>query len=151
MADKRSLTLQIAHGKDFAILNRILLLLVLLAAALSPQPLALTLLVFLIAGMGFAVRTLWLPNVYHVRLMRIMFADGQIKLLTKSGGTVTGYLDGQQWYTQHVAVLKVATGDKTRSLIILSGQQHADDFRRLKVWLRQGAALLLKSEGRVQS
>ena len=60
-----------------------------------------------------------------------------------------GFLDGQQWCTRRIAVLKVATGSKTQNLVVLSGQQATDEYRRLKVWLRQGAALLLKSEERV--
>lgn len=149
MADTKSLTLRIAGKKDFAVLNRALFLLVILSAVLSPQPFLLTIFVVLTTGAGWASGILCFSKVNSAELILVIFADGRISLGSSCGTIVEGFLAGQQWCTRPIAVLKVATGSKTQNLIVLSGQQSADEFRRLNVWLRQGAALLLKSEGRV--
>jgi len=149
MVNNRSLTLSIAGKKDFAILNRILFLLVVLAAALSPQPVILTILAVLLIGAGWTSGILYFSKVNDLELILVIFADGRIRLSSSCGNIVEGFLDGQQWCTRRIAVLRVTTGSKTQNLIVLSGQQAPDEYRRLNVWLRQGAALLLKSEGRV--
>ncbi len=149
MVNKSTLTLRIAGQKDFAVLNRILFLLVILSALLSPQPILLTIFVVLMTGAGWASGILCFSKVNIVELTLVIFADGRIRLSSGCGNIVEGFLDGQQWCTRRIAVLKVATGSKTQNLIVFSGQQSPDVFRRLNVWLRQGATLLLKSEGRV--
>jgi len=149
MVNNRSLTLSIAGKKDFTVLNRILFLLVVLAAALSPQPVILTILAVLLIGAGWTSGILYFSKVTDLELILVIFADGRIRLSSSCGNIVEGFLDGQQWCTRRIAVLRVTTGSKTQNLIVLSGQQAPDEYRRLNVWLRQGAALLLKSEGRV--
>jgi len=149
MADRRSLTLKIAAKKDFVILNRVLLLLVVLSVLLSPQPLMLTIFVGLLLGAGCISRTLCFSKVNDVELILVIFSDGRISLGSDCGDIEEGFLDGQQWCTRRIAVLRVATESKTQNLVVLSGQQAPDEYRRLNVWLREGAALLLKSEGRV--
>ena len=149
MAEKESLTLKIAERKDFAGLNRILFLLVVTSAALSPLPVYLTVFTVLLVGAGWIAHILCFSKVNGIKLTLVIFADGQICLCSGCGDVVKGFLDGQQWCTHRIAVLTIATGSKTQNLIVLSGQQAPDEYRRLKVWLRQGAALLLKSEGRV--
>ena len=149
MAEKESLTLKIAGKSDFAVLNRILFLLAVIAAALSPQPVLLTIFVLLLTGAGWVSRILCFSKVNDVELTLVIFAGGRIKLSSNCGDIDVGFLDGQQWCTRRIAVLRIATESKTQNLIVLSGQQTPDEYRRLKVWLRQGAALLLKSEGRV--
>ena len=94
-------------------------------------------------------RILCFSKVNEVELILVIFADGRIRLSSNCGKIEAGFLDGQQWCTGRIAVLRVTTGSKTQNLIVLSGQQATDEYRRLNVWLREGAALLLKSEGRV--
>ena len=149
MVEKESLTLKIAGRKDFAGLNRILFLLVAISAALSPLPVYLTIFTVLLVGAGWIARTLCFSKVNDVELTLVIFAGGQVRLSSNCGDIVEGFLDGQQWCTHRIAVLRITTESKTQNLIVLSGQQTPDEYRRLKVWLRQGAALLLKSEGRV--
>lgn len=149
MADTNTLTLRIAGKKDFAVLNRILFLLVILSTTLSPQPVLLTIFAILLIGAGWISRILCFSKVIDAELTLIIFSDGRVSLNSGCGDMDEGFLDGQQWCTRRIAVLKVATGSKTQNLIVLSGQQATDEYRRLKVWLRQGAALLLKSEERV--
>lgn len=149
MTDKRSLTLTVAGKKDFAILNRMLFLLAVISAALSPQPVLLTIFVLLLIGTGWTSGILCFSKVNDVELTLVIFAGGQVSLSSNCGYIVEGFLDGQQWCTRRIAVLRITTESKTQNLIVLSGQQTPDEYRCLKVWLRQGAALLLKSEGRV--
>ena len=151
MTARTQLTLRVAGKKDFAVLNRLLLLLALLAAALSPQPFALTLLVAMFIGAGCFLRTLNSHNVHDVKLMQINIADNRIKLHSNCGNSGGAYLHKQYWCTRWFTVLRVSIAGNTQNQIILSGQQSAEDFRCLNVWLRQGADLFLKSEGRVQS
>ena len=149
MENKRSLTFRVAGKKDFVILNRVLFAMVMLSAALSPQPLLLTLLTILLIGTACVLRILCFSKVNDVELTLIIFADGRVRLSSNCGNIVEGFLDGQQWCTRRMSVLRVATDCKTQNLIILSRQQAPDEYRRLNMWLRHGAALLLKSEGRV--
>ena len=149
MANRKPLTLSLAGKKDFVVLNRILFMLVLLSATLSPQPIALTILAVLFIGAGCVSSILCFSNVNSVELSLVVFADGQVKLNSSCGNVVEGFLDGQQWCTRRITVLRITTGSKTQNLVVLPGQQSPDEYRRLNVWLRQGAALLLKSEGRV--
>ena len=149
MAKKESLTLRIAAKKDFAVLNRMLFLLAVVSAALSPQPVLLVIFTVLVIGAGCVSRTLCFSKVNGVELTLVIFSDGRIDLGSSCGNIDEGFLDGQQWCTHRIALLRITTESKTQNLIVLSGQQTPDEYRRLKVWLRQGAALLLKSEGRV--
>jgi len=149
MENKDTLTLRIAGKKDFAVLNRILFLLIILSALLSPQPILLTIFVISVTGAGWATGILCFSKVDVVELTLVIFTDGQVRLSSDCGNIYEGFLDGQQWCTRRIAVLRIATECKTQNLIVLSGQQTPDEYRCLKVWLRQGAALLLKSEGRV--
>ena len=151
MTDRTQLTLRVAEKKDFAVLNRLLLLLALLAASLSPHPFVLTLLVVMFIGAGRLLQTLSYPNVADVKLMQINIANERIRLHSKRGDNGAAYLHEQYWCTRWFTVLRVTIAGDTQNHIILSGQQSPEEFRRLNVWLRQGADLFLKSEGIVQS
>ena len=138
MQDNRPLSLRIARKEDFAILSRALFSLVLLSAVLSPQPVALTLIALFLIGARWASHILCFSNVNNIELTLNICADGRVSLNTACENTVEGCLDGQQWYTQRLAVLKIATGGEAQNLLVLSGQQATDEYRRLIVWLRQG-------------
>jgi len=137
MQDNRPLSLRIAGKKDFAIPIRALFSLVLLSAVLSPQPVALTLLVLLLIGARRISHILCFSKVYDIELTLSICADGRVRLYTACENVVEGCLDGQQWCTQRLAVLKIATGGETRNLLVLPRQQATDEYRRLSMWLRQ--------------
>ena len=133
MPHNRPLILKVANRKDFTLLTFILFILVMVSAALSPQA---VLLIFL-GLVVFGAYTLWISNINDVKLMSVIFPDGQIRLQSDLESEITGFLSGQQWCTRHFAVLRYKTGGKYRYLVLLSAQQNVDDYRRLNVWLRQ--------------
>ena len=104
----------------------------------------LTISIVFLVGCGWVFRTLCFPNLNSVESTLVIFSDSRTRLSPDYGNTVEGFLDGQQWCTRRLAVLRIATTSKTQNLIILSGQQAPDEYRRLNVWLRQGAALLFE-------
>ena len=133
MPHNRPLILKVANRKDFTLLTFILFILVMVSAALSPQA---VLLIFL-GLVVFGAYTLWISNINDVKLMSVIFPDGQIRLGSDLEPEIEGFLSGQQWCTHHFAILRYITGGKCRYLVLLSAQQNADDYRRLNVWLRQ--------------
>jgi len=150
MPHNRSLTLAVASKQNTAMPVRMLFLLALLSALLGPQPVISTAVVIVVAGVGWIIRILCISNVTEVELYLVLFADGRVSLGSNGEDAVEGFLAGQQWCTQRVAVLRVAIAGKVQNLLVLSRQQGAEEYRRLNVWLRQGV-LQLNSEGRVQS
>jgi len=73
-----------------------------------------------------------------VELTSVIFSDGKIQLESGQGRVFVGILNGQQWCTRHLAVLRTMNRDSRRNLVILPGQQQgADEYRRLMVWVRQ--------------
>ena len=80
MVNKSTLTLRIAGKKDFAVLNRILFLLVMLSTLLSPQPILLTVFVVLVTGAGRASGILCFSKVNVVKLTLVIFPDGRVIL-----------------------------------------------------------------------
>ncbi len=107
------------------------------AAALSPQPVLLTLLVFLISAAVLLLYILRFHKVNEVELLLLLFPDGQLKIESVNEPDIEGALMGQQWFTRYVTVLRYVTGGQRQSLVLLSAGQNADDYRRLSVWLRQ--------------
>ena len=70
----------------------------------------------------------------------VVFPDGRVKLkfAAKDQQTMDGFMDGRQWCTQKLAVLRVVTDTKMHNLVIFDAQQSGgDDFRRINMWLRQ--------------
>jgi hypothetical protein len=140
MPHNSSLTLRISTRKDFDKPVCLLFLLVMLSAVISPQPVLLTSLAILIFGAGWVARTLGFFNTNNVELISVIFPDGSVRLKSNCGDTVRGVLDGQQWSTGQLAVIRVVVAGSVRKLIILSSQQRGTgDFRRLNMWLRQAS------------
>jgi hypothetical protein len=137
MPYNRSLTLKVANRKDFAIPIGILFVLTIVSALLSPQPAMLSTLVLLLFGVGWFVSILDLTKVNDVKFMLVISPDGRVRLESGQGSDITGYFSGQQWCTHHAAILQYTARGKQQYLLVLSAQQNADEFRRLKVWLRQ--------------
>lgn len=137
MPYNRPLTLKVANRKDFAFPVGILLALTIVSALLSPQPVLLTTLVLLLFGVGWFVCILYFTKVNDVKLMLVISPDGRVRLESVQESDIVGFLSGQQWCTHHAAVLRYTARGKQQYLLVLSAQQNADEFRRLKVWLRQ--------------
>ena len=135
MPYNKPIRLTVANKRDFVIPMGLLMLLAVLSALLSSQP---ALLIVLIFATGWGIFTLGFPKVSKTKVILNIFADGRVGLESGQKYTIEGVLDGQQWCTHRVAVLRVADGGSTHKLVILSAQQqNADDFRRLNMWLRQ--------------
>jgi hypothetical protein len=137
MPYSRPLTLKVANRKDFTILIGILFVLSLVSALLSPQPVLLTIFVLLIFGVGWLTDILYISNINDVKLILVIFPDGRARLEADQELKSEGILSGQQWCTRRVAILQYIAHGKRHHLVLLSTQQSVDEFRRLKVWLRQ--------------
>jgi hypothetical protein len=149
MPHKRPLTLKVADRRDFLLPALAISGLVFISALLSTQPLLMSLFVTLLLGAGWLLHILGFSKVTDVNLALVIFPDSSVKLESAGKIKIEGAISGQQWCNSQFAVLHYASGGKLHSLVLLSAQQDAGDYRRLMVWLRQD--LLLKSEGRVQS
>jgi len=138
MTYNKPLILRVASNKDFVIPVRLLFLLVVFSALLSPQPVLLTLLVILLPGAGWLARILGFFKVDTIELTLVIFPDRRVRLESNCEDTIEGFLEDQQWCTHRAAVLRMASEGTARKLLILAVQQQAvDDFRRLNMWLRQ--------------
>ena len=115
----------------------ILFVLAIVSALLSPQPVLLTTFVLLLSGVGCLAYILDFTKLNDVKLISIIFPDGRVRLESGQAPESMGFLSGQQWCAHHFAVLRYSVRGKQQYLLVLSAQQNADEFRRLKVWLRQ--------------
>jgi len=137
MPYNQPLTLKVANRKDFATPIGVLSVLTIVSALLSPQPMLLTTLMLLLFGAGWLIYILDFTKVNDVKLILVISPDGRVRLESGQEPDIVGFLSGQQWCTHHVAVLRYTARGKQQYLLVLSAQQNTDEFRRLKVWLRQ--------------
>lgn len=138
MSVNRPLRLAVASRTDFFLPVALLYLLVVFAALLSPHPIVLTILSVAAFTAGWLGPILGFYKTNNEELTSVIFADGRVRLESVRGCLDAGILNGQQWCTRHLAVLRIANGDTKGNLVIMSFQQQdAGDFRRLSVWLRQ--------------
>ena len=137
MPHNRPLTLRVANKGDFAIAVRVLGLLAMLAALLSPWPVLMPIAMILLFGAGWGAYILGIFKVNRKKWTLLVFSDGQLRLKSNGRETVSGVFEGQQWCTHWFAILPTRVGCTTRRLLILSTQQAGDDFQRLNMWLRQ--------------
>ena len=149
MLHSRPLKLEVANKGDFVVPGLLLSGLVLTAALLSTQPVAMTFLAVLVIVSGWVFYTLGFSKVTGVKLTSVIFPDGTLGLESAGQSKIEGVICGPHWCTSQFAVLRYITGGKLHNMLLLSAHQNAGDYRRLLVWLRQD--LFLKSEGRVQS
>ncbi len=136
---EQALTLKVANREDFILPVFIVALLSVFSVLLSPQPLLLIIFVLLVFATNRVLRTLNLFKINSVKMTSIIFSDGQVKLKSDRKDMIAGILDGQQWCTRHVAVLRIMDkqGGVQKLVILSTQQQSADVFRRLNMWLRQ--------------
>ena len=132
------LSLSVARVRDFAAVVGLFFMLAGVSAALSPQPGLAILPVLLLLGSLWLATILGFYKIDKSKLTLVIFQDGRVKLKSDVKESIEGFLDGQQWCTHRVAVLRVSTGDTTHKLVVLFAQQSlADEFRCLNMWLRQ--------------
>ena len=74
------LKLKVSDSEDFILYYRLLNLLVIFAALLSPYPMLLTLVAGLFSGVAWLVRTLKKSKTNNVELISVIFADGRVQL-----------------------------------------------------------------------
>lgn len=139
MRIEQVLTLKVASREDFILPVFTVALLSVFSALLSPQPVLLVMLVLLVFATNRALRTLDLFKINNVKLTLVIFSDGRVKLKSEREDMIAGILDGQQWCTRHVAVLRISDrqGGVQKLVILSTQQQSADVFRHLNMWLRQ--------------
>lgn len=139
MGAKTPIRLKVSKRSDFFPPVCALYLLALVAALIGPSPvmsIAVAGSVFLVAWIAFILDFSKSNN--NVELTSVIFPDGEIQLESGKRRLFVGVLNGRQWCTRHLAVLRIMALDGSRSLVILPGRQRdADEFRRLSVWLRQ--------------
>jgi len=137
MLHNKPIKLTVSNRKDFDLAVFMLFLLAIVAALLSPFPALLTIIASLIFGAERIARIFIFSKTNNVELISIIFPGGRVRLESDREETVEGFLDGQQWCTRWLAVLRVSNADSTRKLVIRAAQQQGlDDYRRLKMWLR---------------
>jgi len=132
------LNLTVAQPGDFRCAGRILLLLVVIAAGLSPYPVFMA-----IMACAWCYAVVRACPAYFTRQIRgnpsvAIFPDGRISLHSGRLRIVEGALGEHHWCTRRGAVLAIRIQDSVEKLVFLARQQNPDDFRRLQVWLRQG-------------
>ena len=123
--------------RDVRVPFAILLVLLLIAAALSTHPVLLTSVLFVLFAVGWGGLILGFYKVNLENLLLIIYSDGRVRV--KSGNeSAGGVLIGQQWCIHPFAILRIGTEKMTQNLLVLSAQQkNTDDFRRLNMWLKQ--------------
>lgn len=137
MPYNNALTLKVANRGDFSTLLIVLMALSLLSASLSAQPVLLILVSIVVFGAGWFEHILHSSKVSDMNLISIILPDGQVRIKLHGESKIEGYMCGQQWCTSHVAVLRYKSEEgRLRYRVFLRRQQHSNDYRRLRVWLR---------------
>jgi hypothetical protein len=139
MPYKQPIELKVMTNSDFSGPARLLLLLVLLSALLSPYPFLLIIAGLIVPLVMWKLNILGFSKVNDTELTLIIFPDGLLRLESTDGERLDGFLDSQQWATQSFAILRFEQETGNRLLVVFSRQQQkTEDFRRLTVMLRQG-------------
>lgn len=139
MPFNKPLKFKVASRRDFHALFVILFLLILMSMAAEPWPLILILAIVLLSGAGVLINTLRIHKTDDVDLISVIFPDGRVTLESATNTRIEGLLSGDQWSTRHITVLRYQAGGKRQQIVLLSAHQHSDDYRRLKIWLRQSS------------
>jgi hypothetical protein len=131
-----ALKFKVANHRDFVPLGRVLLFLVLIAAALSPQPLILVPLLLVLFGSACLRYKPALSKATEEQLTLIIYPEGDVRLEFGHSSSIEGFLEGQQWRTRHITILRCVMAGKLKHHVLWSAHQHADDYRRLAVWIK---------------
>jgi hypothetical protein len=130
MLSDASLELRSATIWDVRVPFAILLVLLVIAAALSTHPVLLTSVLFVLFVVGWGGLILGFYKVNLENLLLIIYSDGRVRVKSRNE-SASGVLIGQQWCVQPFEKM-------TQNLLVLSAQQkNTDDFRRLNMWLKQ--------------
>lgn len=143
MPHNRPLRLKIAGRKEFLLPALLVSLLILIAAIISPQPIAMITVVIFLLGAGWVLFKFEMPRT-PAHLISVIYPDGSVKIESAGNVEVAGVLSGQQWCNSQFAVLNFETAGKRHSMVLLSAHQDADEYRRLLVWLRHGLLITVK-------
>jgi hypothetical protein len=137
MLSDAPLELRSATIWDVRVPFAILLVLLVIAAALSTHPVLLTSVLFVLFVVGWGGLILGFYKVNLENLLLIIYSDGRVRVKSRNE-SASGVLIGQQWCVQPFAILRIGTKKMTQNLLVLSAQQkNTDDFRRLNMWLKQ--------------
>ena len=124
--------------QDLAAPLAVLLVLMLMAAVLSPWPVLLISLVFVLFLAGWGAHILGFYKVNFKKMTLVIYSDGQVRLKLPYEATIGGVLVGPQWCIRQFAILHIDMGKTTRNLLLMSVlQNNTDNFRRLNMWLKQ--------------
>ena len=147
MAHKQTLALTVATRRDFEILGWVVFVLMLLAAAISSQPLILLTLsiCFLFVALRYPAMILAKTPLESSTLQ--VTRNGQVNFKTSESDPDSGELCGSQWCTRHLAILRFRSGNAVRHLVLIAARQSPESFRQLSVWLRHNNS----KQGRDQS
>lgn len=138
MSHNKLIKLNIYNFTMWVVILRVLMLLAALSALINFQ---LGLAVVLLALALSFDRIPFILNLFKVNkseLTLIIFVNGTVRLESDGQDTIGGFLGAQQWCNSQMAVLQIIVGEETRHMLVLSAQQtETDNYRRLKMWLRQ--------------
>jgi len=143
MPHNRPLRLKVAGRKEILLPALLVSFLILIAAVLSPQPIAMIPVVTVLLGAGWVLFNFRISRT-PAHLISVIYPDGSVKIEFAGNVEVAGVLSGQQWCNSQFAVLSFETDGKRHNLVLLSAQQEADEYRRLLVWLRHGLLIQVK-------
>jgi len=150
MPAKTPIRLVVANRSNFFLPVSALHVLALIATVSSPLPASsIAAVVAIVVVVGFLHILDFSKSNNTVELTSVIFPDGKMQLESGQGRIFVGVLSGRQWCTRHVAVLRIIDRERTSHLVFLQDRrQDADEFRRLRVWLRQdlcsGASAMLR-------
>ena len=137
-----AITLKVVNRKVFSIFLVVLMSISFLSAVLSSQLVLLVSLTLVIFGLGWFLFILDSSKMNDMESMSIILPHAQVRIRSHGESEIEGYLSGQQWCISQLAVLRYKSEGKSRYLVFLSRQQNSNDYRRLRVWLRQNYCFL---------
>ena len=138
MSFSRPLKFKAAGRNEFLPLFGVLFMILLLFLATMILPFIVAAALALLSTAVFIAFKLKFRKAVGADLISVISPNGRVTLESGKKTTIEGFLCGEQWSTSHIAVLRYQTGGKHQQMVLFSVQQHADDYRRLQVWLRHG-------------
>ena len=137
MPYSRAIPLIVSNRRDFSVYVYGLFVIAILSALMSPFPLPMVFLSSLLFGIGQFLIKLGFCKINDAKLISVIFPTGQLTIESNVEHKIEGFLSGQQWCTHVVTVLQYKTDGEIKRVVIMSRQQNADAYRRLRVCLQQ--------------